>query len=336
MNMTRASLYGNIGPDKVLQIGESLENDERFNKVFGKIVGTTMAGLMVFAALTGWFMARRALLGVDEVTRTALRISEGAFEQRVHVNAKGEEIQTLAATFNGMLERIDALISGMREMSDNIAHELRSPITRIRGVAEMTLTAEKSMNDYEDMAANTIEECDHVLKMINTMLDVSEAESGASKLSFKEIDIASIVRDACELYQPSAEGKGLAIISRLSGNSAVYGDIHGLQRLVVNLLDNAVKYTPPGGTVTVSVNEHQGQVVISVEDTGVGISQDDLPRIFTRFYRCDQSRSQTGVGLGLSLAKAIARTHGGSITATSVLGKGSKFTVILPRPSLSQ
>jgi signal transduction histidine kinase len=251
------------------------------------------------------------------------------------VKAKGEEIQRLTITFNGMLDRIDALIAGMREMSDNIAHELRSPLTRIRGVAEMTLSTGKSMNEYKEMAANTIEECDHLLKMINTMLDVSEAEAGASKLSFEEIDIAGIVRDACELYQPAAEGEGITIIPAISGSLPVYGDLHGLRRLVVNLLDNAVKYTPAGGTVTVSVQEDKGQVLISVDDTGVGISEDDLPHIFSRFYRCDQSRSQAGVGLGLSLAKAIARNHGGNITVTSGLGQGSRFTVVLPRRAFS-
>jgi signal transduction histidine kinase len=329
-------LYGSIGDDKILQLGQTLTDDERFREIFGKIFGATMAGLLVFAALIGWFMGRWALLGVEDVTRTALQVSRGALARRVHVQAKGEEIQRLAATFNGMLDRIDALITGMREMSDNIAHELRSPITRIRGVAELTLSNGNSMNEYQDMAVNTIEECDHLLKMINTMMDISEAEAGAGKLTLKTIDIASVVLDVCELFQPAAESKGVAIISRISGNPAVYGDIHGLQRLVVNLLDNAVKYTPPGGTVTVSVTEGQGQVVISVEDTGIGISRDDLPHIFTRFYRCDQSRSQAGVGLGLSLAKAIARTHGGDITVTSVLGRGSTFAVILPQQSLSQ
>jgi signal transduction histidine kinase len=329
-------LYGGIGPDKILQIGESMEIDERFKKVFGTVFGTTMAGLMVFAAFTGWFMARRALLGVEEVTRTALRVAKGAFGQRVQVKAKGEEIGKLTITFNGMLDRIDALISGMREMSDNIAHELRSPLARIRGVAEMTLNAGKSMNDYEEMAANTIDECDRLLEMINTMLDISEAEAGASKLTLEEIDVASVVRDACDLYQPLAEGKGVLIISRISGSHPICGDIRRLQRLVVNLLDNAVKYTSPGGTVTVSVDEQQGQMVFSVEDTGVGISEDDLPHIFRRFYRCDRSRSEAGFGLGLSLAEAIARTHGGKMTATSVLGKGSRFTVILPRRSLSE
>ncbi len=328
-------LYGSIGDDKILQLGEMMADDERFKEVFGKIFGTTMAGLMVFAALIGWFMARWALRDIEEVTKTALQVSKGAFEQRVHVKAKEEEVQKLTATFNGMLDRIEALIAGMREMSDNIAHELRSPLARIRGVAEMTLSTGNSMNEYEEMAANTIEECDHLLKMINTMLDVSEAEAGASKLSFEQIDMASIVRDACELYQPSAEGKGVTIIPKISGSLPVYGDLHGLRRLVVNLLDNAVKYTPAGGTVTVSVQEHQGQVLISVDDTGVGISEDDLPHIFSRFYRCDRSRSQAGIGLGLSLAKAIARNHGGNMTVTSVLGQGSRFTVVLPRRPLS-
>ena len=168
------------------------------------------------------------------------------------------------------------------------------------------------------------------------MLEISGAEAGVSQLTMEKTDMARVVREACELFQPSAEEKGVAIISEISDSSFVYGDIQRLQRMVANLLDNALKYTPSGGTITASVNTNEGQVVISVNDTGIGISQDDVPKIFGRFYRCDQSRSQAGIGLGLSLALAIARAHGGGITATSHLGKGSQFAVTLPQSSLSQ
>jgi heavy metal sensor kinase len=328
-------MYSVIGPDTVLQIGESLEDDQRLLTVFRKIFGASMAVLMPFSAVIGWFMARRALAGVEEVTETALDISKGAFERRVSVKARGDEINRLATTFNVMLDRIDALVAGMREMADNIAHDLRSPITRIRGIAEMTLTTGKSEEEYKTMAANTIDECDRLLDMVNTMLEISEAEAGTSKLTRVNIDMSGVVRDACELFQPTAEDMGVTIIPKISDNAVVYGDIQRLQRMVVNLLDNAVKYTPSGGTVTVTVEPDEGQVVVSMGDTGIGISKDDLSHIFTRFYRCDQSRSQPGVGLGLSLAMAIARAHGGNITAASYPGKGSKFTVTLPQSSLS-
>jgi heavy metal sensor kinase len=326
-------LYGIVGPGKVLQIGESLEDEERFVDAFWKVYGPITFGLTAFAALLGWVMANRALVSVKEVTRTALQISKGAFDQRVSVQAKDEEIKTLAATFNAMLDRIVTLITGMREISDNIAHELRSPVTRIRGIAEMTLMTGKDTQEYEDMAANTIEECDNLLAMINTMLEISETEAGTVTLRQEEIDISAVVRDACEFFMAAAEGKNLTLICKQCDNSFIYGDIQKLQRLVINLLDNAVKYTPAGGTITVSVVRSEGQVVLSVEDTGIGISKDALQRIFTRFYRCDKSRSQPGAGLGLSLAMAIARSHGGDIHVKSHPGKGSIFIVTLPRHS---
>ena len=329
-------LYGIVGPGKIMQIGYSLEDNERLLEIFQRIFGTTMVVLLALGTLFGWFMARRALMGVEEVTQTAMDISKGAFEERVSVKGRGDEINRLATAFNVMLDRIDALVTGMREMTDDMAHDLRSPITRIRGIAEMTLTTGKSVGEYETMAASTINECDRLLEMVNTMLDISEAEAGASKVKMEKTNMAWIVRDACELFQPTAQGKGVTLISRISDSSFVYGDIQGLKRMVVNLLDNAVKYTPSGGNVVVSVNANEGQVVISFDDTGIGISGDDLPNIFTRFYRCDQSRSQAGIGLGLSLAMAIARAHGGNITAISNPGKGSKFTATLPLSSPSQ
>lgn len=328
--------YGAIGPKTVMQIGQSLKDDEEFMEITRDIFGVTLAALMVVAGLIGWFMARRALRGVEEVTQTATEISKGALETRVPVKARGNEIDRLATAFNSMLDRIHTLITGMREMTDNIAHDLRSPIARIRGIAEMTLTTRGSLDEYETMAANTIEECDRLLEMINTMLDITEVEAGAGKLRMEEVDISALVRDACELFQPIAEDKDITLVSTELQDYSIMGDVQRVQRMVANLLDNALKYTPPRGTVTASVHEKDDMVVISVTDTGIGISENDLPHIFTRFYRCDQSRSQAGTGLGLSLAQAIASAHGGAISVSSSLGKGSTFTVTLPRLSNSR
>jgi signal transduction histidine kinase len=275
-------------------------------------------------------MARRALQGVEEVTQTATEISKGALETRVPVKARGDEIDRLATTFNSMLDRIHALITGMREMTDNIAHDLRSPISRIRGFAEMTLTTRGSLDEYETMAANTIEECDRLLGMINTMLDITETEAGAGRTTREAVDLSALVQDARELFQPLADDKGIALAADVPAGVLVLGDVQRLQRMVANLLDNAVKYTAPGGRVTVTMRSDARTVFVTVSDTGIGISESDLPQIFNRFYRGDRSRSQAGSGLGLSLAQAIASAHGGSITVSSSPGKGSTFTVTLP------
>jgi signal transduction histidine kinase len=216
-------------------------------------------------------------------------------------------------------------------MSDNMAHDLRSPITRIRGIAEVTFSTGKSLAEYEAMAANTIEECDRLLDMINTMLMISKAEAGVDHLTREEINLTGVVQEACRLFEPTAEDKGIALSCHAPDESHFFGDMRMIQRMLSNLLDNAIKYTPSGGSVNVSVAENGAQVVISIKDTGIGISPRDIPHIFERFYRCDESRSQTGIGLGLSLARAIARAHGGDIATTSTPNQGSTFTVILPK-----
>ncbi len=324
-------LYTIIGRSIILQLGQSMENYSRFIEVFRKIFVTTMASLFVFAAIMGWFMARRAVAGVETVTQTARQISEGSLKERVPVKKHQDEIDQLAITFNQMLDRIQTLVTGIREMSDNIAHDLKSPITRIRGISEVSLTTGASNQDYETMAASTIEECDRLLDMINTMLVISKTEAGVNKLDTQEMDIAAVVHDACELFQSPAEDKDLRLVCDGPDNFNISGDNRLIQRMIANLLDNAIKYTPSGGNIEVTVDTiNDDAVAITVKDSGIGISEKDMPRIFERFYRCDPSRSEAGIGLGLSFARAIARAHGGDIIVTSTPEKGSTFTVTLP------
>jgi signal transduction histidine kinase len=277
-------------------------------------------------------MARRAVSGVEAVTRTARKISGGGtLEERVLIKSQGDEIDQLAQTFNQMLDRIQILVTEIKEMTDHIAHDLRSPLTRIRGHAEVTLTNSKSLTEYETMTADTIEECDRLLDMINTLLLISKTESGVDTITVEEVDLAVLVQEACELFLPTAEDKGLTLSCFVPEGYRLPGDTRMIQRLLSNLLDNAIKYTPSGGSVAVSLEEQEENLVIDVKDTGIGISPSDLPRIFERFYRCDQSRSFEGIGLGLSLARAIARAHGGDITVTSLPNQGSIFRIVLPK-----
>ncbi len=329
-------LYSMLSPSIILQVGVAMESYSGFLDAFQRIFIATMTFLVLVAAGVGWFMARRAISGVEAVTRTARRISGGALTDRVPVKGSGDEVDQLALTFNQMLDRIQALLKEIKEMSDNIAHDLKSPIARIRGMAEVTLSSGKTLSEYEGMAASAIEECDRLLDMISTMLMISKTESGVDKLSGKDIDLSVIIRQACELFGPTAEDGRLTLSCNVPDAIHVIGDTPMIQRMLSNLLDNAIKYTPPGGTVNIVAAENHKQVTVEVKDNGVGISCKDLSRIFERFYRCDESRSRSGVGLGLSLARTIARAHGGDITVVSAPNKGSVFTVTLPKYSSPQ
>ena len=325
-------LYSIIGPGVVLQLGQSMESSSRFIETFKDIFVITMVFLLALAAFIGWFMAKKALSGLEEVTHTAQRISRDALGERVPIKHRGHEIDLLATTFNRMLDRIENLVTGIKEMSENIAHDLKSPLTKLRGSAEVALTTDAPLEEYRIMAADTIEECDRLLDTINAMLVISRTEAGVGELQMEDLDAAEVVREACDLFQPLAEEGGVSLTCRVPHSCPFRGDVGMIQRMIANLVDNAVKYTPSGGAVDVAVKEENRNFVsLAVRDTGIGISQEDLPRIFERFYRSDPSRSQAGAGLGLSLARAVVRAHGGEIYVSSAPGKGSMFAVILPK-----
>jgi signal transduction histidine kinase len=229
-----------------------------------------------------------------------------------------------------MLDRIQTLVTETKEMTENIAHDLRSPITRIRGMAELALTDGKAIDEYEAAAASTVEECDRLLDMINTMLYISQTEATAGQQKTEEVDMRRLVRDACELFLPVAEDKGVDLIVQIEADVTVRGVLQALQRMLANLIDNAVNYTPARGSVTVSVCSDRNLAVIAVSDTGVGIAPEDLPHIFRRFYRCDRSRARPGTGLGLTLVEAVVKAHRGRIAVSSAPNVGTTFTVTLP------
>ena len=321
---------GRIAADVVLETGRSLADDEAFLDQMLRGFALALAGVLVFGGPIGWLIARRALRGVEAVTRAAAEIADdGALDRRVPVGARGDELDRLARIFNTMLDRIQSLVFGMRDMADNLAHDLRGPLARMRAGTEVSLAGAVASPAHEALAADTIEECDHLLEMLNTTLDIAEADAGAAKLDSGRVDLAEVVRAAAELFQPVAEDSRVDLAIDAPTHCWIVGDRQRLQRVVANLVDNALKYTPPGGRVRAALQHHGKQVRLTVEDTGVGIAHEELQHVFQRFYRGDHSRSQRGFGLGLSLARSFVRAHGGEITVSSTPGGGSTFTVEL-------
>ncbi|MCG6910671.1 MAG: HAMP domain-containing protein [Deltaproteobacteria bacterium] len=324
-------IYSAIGSGIIMQLGHSMENVTGFFQALQKVFIPVVLALIFVSAGVGWFMARRALSGVGAVTRTARKIAAGSLEERVPVQGRGDEIDRLASTFNAMLDQIGKLVTGIKEISDNVAHDLKSPITAMRGTAEVALTTGKSRGDLERMGAEVIESCDRLLDMINTMLTISKTEAGVGDLHKRELDVDAVVREACELFEPMAADRRIDLSCDAASGAHIIGDVAMIQRMVANLLDNAVKYTQPGGRIALSTGSNRnGMAVISIRDTGVGIPEENLPHIFDRFFRGDPSRSTLGSGLGLSLVKAVAEAHSGSVRVNSEVAKGSHFEVTLP------
>ncbi|HEX8979112.1 MAG TPA: ATP-binding protein [Parasulfuritortus sp.] len=314
-----------------LQLGVSLEESEILFDHFSRFGMVILAVMLMLGTPIGWLLARKAMSGVEVVARTASSVADGHFSDRVEVSGYGQEIDDLVVSFNRMVERVQAVMGEMRQVNDNIAHDLRSPLTRIRGLAEQAAVNGGQTADAAEVAGNIVEECDRLMQMINTMLDISEAETGVGRLHREPVDLPVLLDQAVELFAGVAEDKGVTLSAEHGAEAGVMaGDRRKLQRAIANLVDNAIKYTPAGGRVRLGLHREPGHIRVEVSDTGIGIEARDLPRIFERFYRCDESRHQAGNGLGLSLAQAIARSHGGGISVDSSPGRGSVFTLILP------
>ena len=315
----------------IIEIGRTLKSEEIILERYRETFSVALAVMLVFGGFAGFLLAKKAMSGIQRVTDTATQIGRHDLGRRVPLADEGQEINALAHAFNAMLERIESLLNELQQITDNVAHELRTPITRIRGIAETTLKSSKDIDEFQEMAASVIEGCDDLIEMIGTMLEIAKTDSGLADLDMAPLDIREIVEEAADLFVPTAEDRNIHIrLVKPFQSGMVLGDRPRLQRVVANLLDNAVKYTPSGGMVTLSIDADAAGVKVQIIDTGVGIDHKDIPRVFERFFRGDKSRSTPGSGLGLSLALAIIRAHGGDITVKST-EQGTTFSVLLPR-----
>ena len=319
-----------LGDGNLLQVGQSTEEQEALLESFREIFLGFMIPVVVLGIVGGSFLAFRALRPIRSLIQTVRSVSTGRMDSRVPTLHTSDELDELVMLFNSMLEKIEALINGMRGSLDNVAHDLRTPLTRLRGTAEMALRSDQSRETYRDALANCIEESDRILTALNTLMDISEAETGVMKLQLEEVNVAALMEDTVDLYAHVAEDKNVSLHTVAPNDLFLTADLNRMRQVMANLLDNAVKYTPSGGRIELQAFQRDHQAVIVVKDTGIGISAEETSKIWNRLYRGDQSRSQRGLGLGLSLVKAVVQAHNGSIEVFSEPGVGSLFTLYLP------
>ena len=314
-----------------LQLGQNIEEREDLLRRISKVYLIAIIPIILFAYVGGVFIADRALNPIRQLINTLNSIvASGKIDVRVPVNQTDKLHEELITLFNSMLEKIEALMNGMRNVLDNVAHDLRTPMTRLRGTAEMAIQSEEKGDVLREALSDCIEESERILIMLNTLMDISEAETGAMKLDPEEMNVAPLIDDIVELYGYTAEEKGVSVYTGFPKELYITADRNWVRQVLANLLDNAIKYTPTGGRIDIEAVRREQEVIITVKDTGVGISQDELNKVWERLYRGDESRSQRGLGLGLSLVNAIVGAHRGYVRVSSEPGAGSVFTVSLP------
>ena len=318
---------------ELFQIGKSTRSRDELLRRFRGMALVLLAAIVLAGLAGGRMLTWRALSPLRELRHTVESILQtGRTEARVPVPVTRDELAELGVLMNRMLDRIDTLIAGMRGALDNVAHDLRTPVTRLRATAETALREARSEDAAREALADCLEEADRVMTMLDAVMDIAEAETGAMRLKIEEVDVVAIVRDAVDLYADLAEEKSLTIEVAAPERLLISADRARLTQALANLLDNAVKYTPAGGHVRVRASRDSASpaLTLEVQDTGVGIPPDELPQIWDRLFRGDRSRSERGLGLGLSLVRAIVEAHGGRVEVQSTPGAGSTFRIELP------
>ena len=318
-------------PDGVaLQVGRSSAVRDTLLSNFRAAALELSAGVILLALVGGLVITSVALAPVRALESTVGRIlATGRYDARVQTRGTGDPLDRLSDAINRMLARIDALVTGMRGTIDNLAHDLRTPLTRFRAVAERALV-EGRADQALDALGQAVEEGDRLGETLTALMDISEAETGSLRLQRTAVDVARIIDDAVDLFADEAEDKGLAISTRCDRDVVARGDGARLRQVCANVIENAVKYTPVGGRIDVVAAREDAWVVVSVRDSGMGIEAGDLPHVFDRLYRAESSRSTRGLGLGLTLVRAIVEAHGGAVSATSAPGQGTCITVRVP------
>jgi heavy metal sensor kinase len=312
----------------------NLDDRAYMQRRFTVLLLLAIPSVLLIAALGGYFMSRRALRPVDELTDAARSIGIDNLSRRLAAPRTGDELQRLAETWNNMLDRLERSVKRLSQFTADASHELRSPIAFIRTAAEIALRQERSPAAYRDALRQIRDESERTSRLIEDLLLLARADAAAEALQFAPVDLAELVDEVCRLEERQARAKDLALDVRVPDSDVVIeGNDPAIRRLVHALVDNAIKYTPSGGRIEVSLEDAEQTVELSVRDSGIGIGEEDLPRVFDRFYRADKARTRDvgGCGLGLSIAQWIANCHRAEIRAESAAGCGSVFRIAFRR-----
>jgi signal transduction histidine kinase len=310
------------------QVGISTEDRETTLARLKETFLFAVIPLMALGLIGGALLAQRSLRPVRHLVQTVTAINAGQLEARAPRTYKGDELDDLGRLFNEMLEKIRTLIDGMKNALDAVAHDLRTPMTRFRNLAENALQQDAGLQNYREALQDCIEESDHILRMLNMLMDISEAETGTLQLNRKEVDFSGLVINVAEMYRYVAEEKGVEVTTSIAPHIGANLDPERISQALANLLDNAVKYTPAGGRVNLTLTTEPGRVRIRVADTGIGIDAEDMDRIWERLYRGRHDNTK-GMGLGLSLVRAVIRAHGGDVNAQNREEGGAVFEINL-------
>ena len=321
--------YSQLSNGYILVAGKSMDNQETWLEPFRRVFVGAMIPVVLLGFLGGAFLAWRSMKPVRQISSAVQSIIDtGKLDQRVALPPTEDELTQLARLFNRMLEHNQRLIGSMRESLDNVAHDLRTPLTRLRNAAESALREDNvSEQTASEALADCMEESERVLTMIDTLMSVAEAEAGVMKLKLVPTDLAQILRESFDLYEHVAEDKSLVVQLNSSSGMIATADPQRVRIVFANLVDNAMKYTPERGKIVASIKGMDDLIVVQLQDSGPGIAEKDMEKIWDRLFRADKSRSQRGLGLGLSLVKAIVEAHEGYVEVKSQLGRGSVFTV---------
>ena len=319
-------------PDSnVIQIGKGPEQREELLDHFQNNFFEVLFAAILLSIVAGIFLSRQVLRPLRSFTGVLGPIIDtGNLKARVPIPRSGDEFEELGVRFNQALEKIDTLMEGIKASMDDVAHDLKTPMTRLRGVAEAALQADSSSQEYREALSDCLEESEQVLRMLNTLMDISEVETGSVKLVITEVSLALLVRQITDLYGGVAEDRNIALCCSCPPRLTVSGDRTRLFQMLGNLVDNAIKYTPSGGAVEIDAKDEDRSVVLKIRDSGMGIPTEDLPKIWDRSFRSDKSRTEHGLGLGLTLVRAVVLAHGGSIDVSCTRGRGTEFSVVLP------
>lgn len=316
----------------VVEVAESEEDVQDTLKLLIVFIAIAYPLTLVLATAGGVLLAGRALAPVDRLTRVAQSITAEDLRRRIDTSGPDDEIGRLARTFDGMIARLDESFQRQRQFTADASHELRTPLTAVKGQIEVALQREREPAEYREVLTAVNSEVDRMVRLVGSLLALARADAGQIPLEREQVDVGAVVGDAVAQVRPAADDKGIALTVNDGPQVALMADQDLLLQLVLNLLDNALKYTPQGGAVDVGWSLEGGEALLRVSDTGPGIAPEHTGRVFDRFYRVDtaRSREEGGAGLGLSICKWIADAHGGSIDVESVVGEGSVFIVHLP------